>query len=372
MATVGNTGAPSTNTVYYDALLTTTLDAYVGGGTLFDNIFKESAFLAALRRFDAVQTQNGGERIRAPLMYGDNNTIKSYQGYDVLDTTPQDGMTTAFYEWKEIGGTISISRKEERQNSGEAAIIGLLSSKIKQAEMTMREVLNTQLIQGTVSGTTFVPGNDAKDLYPLGYFLRKDNTANPATGGNVGNISASANSWWRHHTAVFDSGSKDTGNDFAVSVSTWKGLNVGLKRLYNFCSRGSGGSPNLAVFDQVTYESYESSLDDKTRYNDTKMADMGFETIKLRGATCIWDELVPSIDTGDVTGASGFVGTAFLLNTNFYRLIIDSETDIVTTPFVTPENQTAKTAKILFMGNAAVSNLRKHGVGYAVSQSIVS
>jgi hypothetical protein len=371
MATVGSTSAPSTNTVYYDALLSTTLDAYVSGGSMFDQIFKESAFLAALRRFEAVQKQNGGERIRAPLMYGDNSTVKSYSGYDMLDTTPQDGITTAFYEWKEIGGTISISRKEERQNSGEAQIIGLLQSKIQQAEMTMRETLNTQLIQGTVSGTTFVPGNDAKDLYPLGYFLRKDNTANPATGGNVGNIAAS-NAWWRHHTAVYDSGSKDTGNDFALSVSTWKGLTVGLKRLYNFCSRGSGGSPNLGVMDQTTFETYESALDEKVRYQDTKMADMGFDTIKLRGATLIWDELVPSIDTGDVAGASGFVGTTFLLNTKFYKLIIDSQTDIVTTPFVEPENQTAKTAKILFMGNAAVSNLRKHGVGYAISQSITS
>jgi hypothetical protein len=367
MATLGSTSAPSTNTVYYDALLSSTLDAYVSGGTMFDNIFKESAFLAALRRFDAVQMQNGGERIRAPLMYGDNSTVKSYSGYGLLDTTPQDGITTAFYPWRELGGTISISRKEERQNSGEAAILGLLQSKIKQAEMTMRETLNTQLIQGTVSSATFVDGNDQQDLFPLGYFLRKDNTANPST-TNVGNIAAS-NSWWRHHTAVLDSGSADTGNDFAISVSTWKGLTVALKRIYNFCSRGSGGSPNLGVLDQTSFETYESALDDKVRYTDTKMADMGFDTIKLRGATLIWDEQVPDIDTGTVALTKG---TAFLLNTNFYKLIIDSETDIVTTPFVEPENQTAKTAKILFMGNAAVSNLRKHGVAYAISQSITS
>ena len=121
MATIGDTGNPSTNTVYYDALLSTTLDAYVGSGTMFDNIFKDSAFMAALRLMDGVQSQDGGERIRAPLMYGKNETVKSYENYDVLDTTPQEGVTTAFYEWREIGGTISISRKEERQNSGEAA-----------------------------------------------------------------------------------------------------------------------------------------------------------------------------------------------------------------------------------------------------------
>lgn len=369
MATIGSTSAPSTNTVYYDALLSTTLDAYVSGGSMFDNVFKDSAFMAALRMKDAIQTQNGGERIRAPLMYGDNSTVKSYSGYDTLDTTPQDGITTAFYEWRELGGTISISRKEERQNSGEAAIIGLLQSKIKQAEMTMREELNRQLVQGTVSGTEFVPGNGAKDLNPLFYFLRKDNTANPAAGGNVGNLSASANAWWRHRTAVADSGSADTGNDFAISVSTYKGLVVALRRLYNYCSRGSGGSPNLGLMDQVTFETYENALDEKVRYTDTKMADMGFDTVKLRGATIVWDEQVPDLDSGTVAVTKG---TAALINTNFYKLIIDSQTDIVTTPFVEPENQTAKSAKILFMGNTAVSNLRKHGALYAISQSIVA
>lgn len=95
MATVGSVSAPSTNTVYYDALLSTTLDAFVGSGQMFDNIFKDSAFLAALRDMGAVDKQAGGERIRAPLMYEGNSTIKSYSGEEVLDTTLQDGMTTA-------------------------------------------------------------------------------------------------------------------------------------------------------------------------------------------------------------------------------------------------------------------------------------
>ena len=128
--------------------------------------------------------------------------------------------------------------------------------------------------------------------------------------------------------------------------------------------------------DQVTFETYENALDEKVRYTNTKLADMGFDNIKLRGATCIWDEQVPDIDRGeavDVDGVTELVtGTVFMLNTEFYKLIIDSETDIVTTPFVEPENQTVRTAKILFMGNAAVSNLRKHAVGYDISQSIVS
>ena len=367
MATIGDSGAPSQHTINYDALLSTTLFAY--RDSMVDNIFKDSAYLAALREFGAVERQDGGERIQVPLMYGTNSTVKSYQNYETIDTTPQDGMTSAFYDWREIAGTISISRREERQNSGESRMLNLLRQKVQQAEMSMRETLNQQLLQGTVSGATFVPGNSAKDLNPLGYFLRKLNATNPTTGGNVGNISSSAESWWRHNTAVADSGSTDTGNAFALNVSTYAGLKVAMRRMYNFCGRGSGGFPNLLVGDQVTYETYENALDVNVRFQNTRLGEMGFDSLKVRGAEFIWDEVVPDIDNGTVAITAG---TVFFLNTNFYKLIIDSETDIITTPFIEPENQTAKTAKVLFMGNAAVTNLRKLGVLYATSQSIVA
>lgn len=280
-------------------------------------------------------------------------------------------MTTAFTEWAEVGGTISISRKEERQNAGEGRLINLLESKIKQAEMSMREKLNGDLLLGTVSGGTFVPELSTQGnlgLLPLGYFLRKLNATDPTRGGNVGNIAGATYSWWRHKTADL-SNNTITGNSFKSAVTTYAGLKAALKRMYNYCSRGSGGSPDLVVADQVTFETYENALDTQVRYVNTKMADMGFDNIKLRGATMIWDEVVPDIYTG--TAALTY-GTAFFLNTNFYNIFYDSETDIITSPFVEPENQNVKTSKILFMGNASVSNLRKLGVCYTISQSIAA
>lgn len=370
MATIGDSTAPSTNTTYYDALLSTTLMAH--RKTMVDNIFKEKAFLAYLKMAGAKQTQNGGERIAIPLMYGDNDTIATHGGYSVIDTTPQDGMTTAFYEWAEIAGSISISRKEERQNSGEGRLLNLLEQKTKQAQMTIAEKLNNDMVLGTVDTSTFVP-DQAEDgsygILPLGYFLRRYNATDPIAGGNVGNISGASHSWWRHNTATFGNASVETGNAFALSVSSYAGLKVAMRRLYYFCSRGTGGSPDLGVADQVTFETYENALDTQVRYMNTKMADMGFDTIKLKGCTIVWDEVVPDLYTGT---AAIVTGSLFLLNTKFYGLMVDSETDIITTPFIQPENQTAKTAKVLFMGNTWMSNLRKHGVGVRISQSIVS
>jgi hypothetical protein len=336
---------------------------------LVDNIFKSNAFLAALRQYGGIEYQDGGERIQQPLMYEENDTFKSYSGYEQLTIKPQDGITSAFFPWREIGGTISISRKEERQNSGESRLLALLEKKIMQAEMSIKAKVNQQLIQGTVDTATFVPGNSAKDLNPLGWFLRYAPATDPLAGGNVGDIAAATYSWWRPNLANF-AATVASGHKFGLAVTTFQGLKIALYRLYNYCVRGADGSgPNLIVTNQETYESYENALDAQKQYRDESLVSMGFDNIKLKGASMVWDELVPDLYTGTT---SLTVGTAFYLNTKFYKLVIDKETDFVTTPFVEPENQTAKVAKVLFMGNATVSNPRKLGAAGRISLSLTS
>ncbi len=243
---------------------------------------------------------------------------------------------------------------------------------MQQAEMSMTEKLNTDLIQGTTGGAAGVEfQQDTADdgnygLNPLGYFFPEENSTNAGT-LSPGNINRNTYSWWRHNTASLGAGAD--GDTFNLEVSTYAGMKVGLRRMYNYCARGTGGAPNLVVADQLTYETYENALDTQVRYQNTQMADMGFDTVKLRGATCIWDESVPDIHAGSATLTNG---TAFFLNTKFYKLVIDSQTDLVTTPFVSPENQTVRTAKILFMGQACVSNMRKHGVCFETLLSIVA
>jgi hypothetical protein len=359
--------APSSYTVNYDALLSTTLFAY--RDTMVDNIFKYNAFLAALKKFGGIEYQDGGERVAQPLMYESNDTVRSYKGYEQLVIKPQDGITTAFFEWAEIAATISISRREERQNSGDSALLKLLEKKVMQAEMGIKAAVNQQLVQGTVSTATFVPGNNSKDLLPMGYFLRYAPATDPLSGGTVGNIAAATYSWWRPNICTFGAAA-DTGHKFGLTVTTYAGLKVGLHRLYNFCTRGADGSaPNLVVADQVTYETYENALDQQIRYTNQSLGDMGFDNIKMKGATMVWDELVPDIYTGTTALTTG---TAFFLNTQFYKLVIDKQTDFVTTPFIEPENQTAKTAKVLFMGQATISNPRKCGAATRINQSIVA
>ena len=117
----GGTSVPSQITQYYDALLTTTLESY--RPTLVDNIFKDSAFLTALRMSDAWVSKDGGVNISIPLMYGNNSTIKSYRGYDVIDTTPWKNLGAfkiLFYCWNLLKPNLLLGN-DERDHNGQSA-----------------------------------------------------------------------------------------------------------------------------------------------------------------------------------------------------------------------------------------------------------
>src|SRR3970282_1694909 len=105
---------PSTLTDDYGALLTTTLRAMQP--RLHDNITRGNKFLAWLEVKARFSAEGGGGGVKCALMHAKNSTADIYAGYGVLDTTPQDGITSAFFEWAQLAVSISISRKEERQN----------------------------------------------------------------------------------------------------------------------------------------------------------------------------------------------------------------------------------------------------------------
>jgi hypothetical protein len=374
---------PSTRSISYDALLSLSFENVREG--LFDNIFTSASFLSALygawgkkaRKKKGIRMVNGGERIRCQLLYGKNTTVKSYSGYDQLDVTPQDGITAAFYTWRQIAGSVAISRKEERQNAGESKIRDLLQAKIMQLEMSLRDELNLQLLGKTVASAVWSAGDgmsSGSDVDPLPHLIPKD----PGGSVSVGNINQNTYSWWR--PKAVDGRSTHAGRGHNAdrgfgSIDTFVELETAMRWLYNACGRGAGGSPDIVLADQLTYESYEASMYNKHRFvNDTSgPVSLGYESVRFKGADVIWDEMVPDIETGVAYDSASWVyGTMFFLNTDFIELVIDSATDFITTPFVRPENQDARVAQILAMMNLTCSNRRKQGIIYGMTVPITA
>lgn len=358
---------PSSLTDNYDALLTTTLRAMQP--RLYDNITRGNKIVAWLKEHGKMRKQDGGERVKVALMHAQNSTADIYSGYGSLDTTPQDGITSAFFDWSQLAVSIAISRKEERQNSGASRLLSLLEAKTTQAEVSIRELLNNCLVAGRITASA----TDGRFLARVG---RLDSGANgplplaaiidgtPSRSVTVGNINGGTYAFWRNQMT-------------ASAATTWKGFFGECVGLYNDCSKGAGGSPDLIIDDQRTWEQYWNGLSNQERYvvTDQRTIDIlgGSDMLKFRGATRIWDEVVPDVETNaEVVDAVGTftLGTSFFINSQAMEWIVDSQTDFITTPFVHPVGQDARVAEILWMGAMGCNNRRKLGVMKSIQRTL--
>ena len=319
---LGIAGNPS-----YDALLSSTIANY--RDTFADDLSQSYFLLYWLTSQGRQIEEDGGESIVVPLMYGKNQTVKSYDGYEVLDTTPQEGLTAAKYPWKQVAGSIAISRKEERQNSGEARIINLLESKIQQAQISMRDSLNAMCFS---DGT----GNGSKDIFGLQLIVE-----NGSVWGSLGGIDRSdpLNTFWR--------------NQWIGTVGAFGATNglAKMRSLYNKCSRGNE-HPDFGVTTQAVFEAFEASQVTNQRFVDSRIADSHFELLKFKGMLIGYDEQC-------VTTAND---SLYMLNSGYLAWVVDKETNLITTDFVRPENQDAKVCQILLMANMVASNCARQGV----------
>lgn len=351
--------APSSLTLEYDSLLSTTLFNY--RRTLEDNISKTTAFMYLLMKkieggYETVSEI--GDRMQVPLMY-ELGQADSYSGYDVLNVTPMDGITSAFWEWRQASVPIAISSLEEKKNRGQARILNLLESKTKQAEMGIQDFFNRRLLVGAggsaITTAYASPSNGSLFVDPLPLLVKLD----PTTSTVVGNINESVNSWWQNQY-----------KDFA-SITTFKTFLRELRRLRVKCNRGPGGSPDLHLVDENVYSLYETALAENHRNPSYQKADIPFENIGFYGSPVTYDERVPNVKTGSET-VDEASGTWFMLNMKFFKVKVDAETNFAPTPFQKPENQDAKVSHILWLGGVGVSNRRKHGVGGDIDSTIAA
>ncbi len=302
---------------------------------LVENLMGHNALFWQLRKRGFVTEESGSRSIVQPLMYGQNSTVSSYAGWDLLDVTPQLGITAAEYAWKFVAGTVTISGEEEFKNSGsKTRIFNLLEAKIRQLELSMQLQLNIQLFS---DGS----GNGGKDITGLAAAVEDG-----ATWGTYGGIDGSDadNAWWRNAWVDVDA----TYADFATAIdNTVAGLFV-MRNMFNTVSLGNS-KPTLIITTQGLFEEYEAYIEgDKLRLTSLELADAGFQNLTFKGVPIIFDE--------DLTADS-----MLFLNSDFMKFVIGKGRNFVNTPFVKPQNQDAKVAQVLFAGQLTLSKRDQHG-----------
>jgi len=154
-----------------------------------------------------------------------------------------------------------------------------------------------------------------------------------AASGTYGGINSAVHTWWQ-----------------AGVESTAEALSLAkMRTAYNSASIGGKDTPNLIVTTQTLYEKYESQLTVVSSANvagsfstpsegQKKLGDAGFQTLGFKGVPIVWDEQCPA-------------GAMYFLNTRHMKLVVHKDANFDIGEFVKPENQDARVAQILFMGN---------------------
>lgn len=295
--------------------LTTSLADY--RRTLVDNVYNDVVVFKMANQAGNKQMIDGGMSIVTLVIKEKQDDGGFYLGADVLNNTQGQDTTQVEFRWQNAYEPIQITRDEERQNSGDMhKIIDLVGAKVQLSERAIRDRLDQALS---------TPVGEANNLIDLETLV---NT------GTLGTLNGATDTFWQ--ATVTASGS------FAV-----QGLTDMTTAYYAVSSSSVMDNPTIFLTTKTIFQYFEQTRLPLERIANVSTANAGFENLTFKGKPVTYGNYVGS-------------GLMFGLNQNYNFLAVDTATDLVTTPFLSPTNQTVKVAYILWRGNQYTNNRRRN------------
>lgn len=333
------------------AVLTTTMKA-TAKNKVADNVTNGLLMFHWLNKAGQKKQLSGGQSISIPVMLALNTTAKSYRGYDIGDIASAEGITCATYPWRQLRVFVRISGLENFQNSSDHAIANLMSIKLDQAVLSLRNEINRQ---SYLLGS----GNSYKDIMGLAQIVHIAPSTN-----TIGMISTS-NTAWRNIALDDDTDVPITGAD------TWAKVRHNMRYTYNKCSRGQD-HPTLLLGRQEVYEYYEGSLSTQERYENKDVVSGEFEGLMFKGAPFFYDADMPLLSDVYSSGVTAGQYHVYFLNHKHLWWVTAKGADFSPGQFQKPIGQDAYVADIKTYGNLCCDLRGSQGVYFDITTAIAS
>ena len=315
MATFTQTSPLAVPTTIDTAALSMSLADY--RKVLIDNVYNQVVVLRLCEQAGTKREINGGLSIVENVIRDKQNEGGFYLGADVLNNTQKNTTDLVEFRWQNAYEPILITRDEERQNSGDVhKILDLVSKKTQLSDRAMRDRMDQALS---------TPVGEANNLIDLETLV---NT------GTLGTKAGATETFWQSTVT--------TSGQFAA-----QGLTDMTTAFYAVSSSASVDNPSVFITTKVIFQKFEQTRLPLERISNADMsANAGFQNLTFKGKPLIYGNYIST-------------GLLFGLNMNYINWNVDSETDFITTPFISPSNQTVKVAYILVMGNLTTNNRRR-------------
>jgi len=287
-----------------------------------DTVFNSNQMLMRARK--AQKSYDGGTSINPLLEYDELSAGGSFQGLELLDTTVNDIITNAQYEWRQEYVGVGWSTLDYLKNYGsKTKIIDLVSTKTKAASKKMQKMLTTQTFASTKAKSTDLDG-------------------------------------WV--VAAFAAGTTDCGaldsNDITLwapqrDTSTTKLTLAAMNTLWRSASDEPESPTSIVTTDAIMGYYYDIATP-LQRIGDTESAKMGFTSLSFNGVPLFSDKSAPT-------------GYLFMWNEDHLFLGVHSQCDMKYIEPMKPLNQSAELGRIEWAGNWICDSRRRLGVMTAIA-----
>ena len=326
---------PSPSSTFTEMVTTTMRKHY---RKVVDNVTNHNGLLTVLKEQGHIKTDaSGGYEIAIPLSYAENSTYQRYSGYDQLNIGASDVLSSAKYDWSQVALHVTASGRELRMNNSEERMINLVKARIEVAFATAANNMSVDL---------YSDGALSNQIGGLAHLVTNDGT------GTVGGIVAGTYTFWKNKFQEVSGGDVAVDGASTGTALTYANLRSAMNSLWLATNRGND-KPNIIVASHDMYSLYEGGLQDLQRYADAKMAAAGFEALKYKSASVIFD---------DNTNFGTTAEKMYFLNTKYLFLIEHPDARWSEDDEKTPINQDAVVIPIYYMGQLVCSNRSLQGV----------
>jgi hypothetical protein len=265
----------------YTQLSTLTLERR--SKTIADNVKKHIPLLSKLRD-QAERPVSGGTKILEPMAWAENGNFMWGGGADPIPMTQQDLFAPAEFNLKYAYCGLVVTGEEDLANSGPEAELDLMTNLIRSTETTIENKVNLALFS---DGT----GSGGKEITGLAAAVPVDPTT-----GTYGGIDRSTTNgtFWRSKL--------QTAAGYASTTIQGYMMALWLKLVRNT------DKPDLILFDDLLYTAFWASLTPNQRFEDPKMADLGFQSLRFMSA--------PVVMAGGSNGSNP-ANSGWFLNTKY-------------------------------------------------------
>jgi hypothetical protein len=288
-----------------------------------DAIIEHNLLSAWLREKGRMKVMDGGKTFHEKVIYDEINGAGWIAKDAEIPLIRNDNVTDAEYNIRVIAMPLKIFHLDKSMAQGESQIASIVETLIQSAKSTMSNLMGIAV---------FNDGSDTNALHGLRLLIAD---ANDKT---VGGIDSGTYSWWERQLGTSISA-------FGTSQEGEKNISA----LIRACAGNDHDWPDLLVTTSTVFGLYRAALTNIVRLADTKVGNLGFQSLDFQGIPFSWDFNCPS-------------GHLYCINSKYMTLRVLRGGEFVTSDWERVQGQLADYATMHAYVQLTTNNRKKLGV----------